>query len=239
MVVDIAAGVPEVGFWSFYATAITGTFASNIYDSDGQTIGTYAASALAAATNYSVSGATPRAGGSADASLFGVVTWGSSQAGGPNKSNGLWSWANAAFVQIPEAIAATLRFTTGYQAGLVATATSPFITDALAGIGRGNIGSDGGGGGGGGPTANVDLVGINGVAPGATNPLYAVFPPRGVNQETDATYNYYAFAQPGTALPGSTWQVFRRNQTTGYLQYADGNANYDNVGSGLAALTYL
>lgn len=59
------------------------------------------------------------------------------------------------------------------------------------------------------------------------------------NTESDATYNYYAFAAPGSSKAASVWKVIRVDIATGAIKtYADGNANYDNVGQGLAALSY-
>jgi len=64
-------------------------------------------------------------------------------------------------------------------------------------------------------------------------------PDEAINSESDATYNYFAFAKPGTSTATAAWKVFRVTIAAPTVkQYADGNDNYDNVGSGLSALTY-
>ena len=45
----------------------------------------------------------------------------------------------------------------------------------------------------------------------------------------DATYRYFGEAAPGTALTEPKWRVSRINKTTGQEEWADGNANFDNV----------
>jgi len=57
-------------------------------------------------------------------------------------------------------------------------------------------------------------------------------------KETDATYNYHAFAQPGTSTASAVWKVFRENRTTGGIDFANGNEGYENLGSGFAGMTY-
>jgi hypothetical protein len=57
-------------------------------------------------------------------------------------------------------------------------------------------------------------------------------------KETDATYNYHAFAQPGSSTASAVWKVFRENRTTGAIDYANGNEGYENLGSGFAGMTY-
>lgn len=60
-----------------------------------------------------------------------------------------------------------------------------------------------------------------------------------LNSESDANYTYYAFAPPGTPLNKQGWKVFRVSKAEPTVKmFADGNANFDNVGSGLAALNY-
>lgn len=53
----------------------------------------------------------------------------------------------------------------------------------------------------------------------------------------DATYDYFAFSRPGTATASPKWMAFRVD-TYGSLQYADGNASFDNVATDLTALSY-
>ena len=67
---------------------------------------------------------------------------------------------------------------------------------------------------------------------------YTPHAPKAINHETDATYDYWAFAAPGASTASSVWQVMRINTITQVVTWADGNASYDNVGTGLAALTY-
>ena len=56
--------------------------------------------------------------------------------------------------------------------------------------------------------------------------------------EEDATYKYYATAVDNTLVATAAWRVWRRHKATQVITRADGNRNYDNVGSGLAALSY-
>ncbi len=58
----------------------------------------------------------------------------------------------------------------------------------------------------------------------------------------DATYKYFGDAVPGTALTAATWRVSRMRISDSYVQWADGNGNFDNVYTSLAvvaALTFL
>ncbi len=59
-----------------------------------------------------------------------------------------------------------------------------------------------------------------------------------INHESDNTYDYWAFAPPGSSTSNAVWKVFRLHKTNIVKQYANGNANYTNVGTGLSALTY-
>lgn len=56
--------------------------------------------------------------------------------------------------------------------------------------------------------------------------------------QSDATYDYYAFAPPGTLAGTAVWKAMRFVTATQTKTYADGNANYDNVATTLSALTY-
>lgn len=56
--------------------------------------------------------------------------------------------------------------------------------------------------------------------------------------ESDSSYVYYAVAPVGSNPASAVWRVFRRNKSTQAVTRADGNRNYDNVGSGLSALSY-
>ena len=59
-----------------------------------------------------------------------------------------------------------------------------------------------------------------------------------VRYETDATYDYYGFAVPGSSTASAVWKVFRLNRTTQELLYANGNEGYENLGSGFAGMAY-
>ena len=56
--------------------------------------------------------------------------------------------------------------------------------------------------------------------------------------EEDSTYKYYAVAPDNTLPATAQWRVWRRHKVTQVITRADGNRNYDNVGTGLAALSY-
>lgn len=58
-----------------------------------------------------------------------------------------------------------------------------------------------------------------------------------VEAQQDSTYEYYAFAPPGTSLASASWQA-KRVESDGTTRWADGNANFDNVASNLAGLSY-
>lgn len=52
---------------------------------------------------------------------------------------------------------------------------------------------------------------------------------------SDATYDYYCEAAPGTALATAAWRIVRKNRSTGYWQYADGGA-FANAATDLATV---
>ena len=65
--------------------------------------------------------------------------------------------------------------------------------------------------------------------------------PQAIIFDTDGTYNYYAFAAPGTLASAASWKVMRVLIADGVTTtWANGNANYTNVGtaSGLPGLSY-
>jgi len=53
----------------------------------------------------------------------------------------------------------------------------------------------------------------------------------------DGTYDYFAFALPGTSTATASWKVFRIDANLN-KQYADGNALFDNTATDLTALSY-
>lgn len=59
-----------------------------------------------------------------------------------------------------------------------------------------------------------------------------------VRKETDATYDYYGFAVPGSSTASAVWKVIRYNRTTEELLYANGNEGYENLGSGFAGMSF-
>ncbi len=50
-----------------------------------------------------------------------------------------------------------------------------------------------------------------------------------IDTTTSATYSYHCEALPGTATSAAAWRVSRLTNATGVVQWADGNANFDNV----------
>lgn len=57
----------------------------------------------------------------------------------------------------------------------------------------------------------------------------------------DGTYKYFGEAAPGTALATAKWRVSRLRISDSYIQWADGNGNFDNVFTDqvtVAALAY-
>lgn len=64
-----------------------------------------------------------------------------------------------------------------------------------------------------------------------TNTDYAV------EAQNDGTYDYFAFATPGTSLGSAAWKAIRV-ESDGTKRYADGNANFDNIATNLAGLSY-
>jgi hypothetical protein len=44
----------------------------------------------------------------------------------------------------------------------------------------------------------------------------------------DGTYKYYGEALPGTLVGASSWRISRMNITTKQVDWADGNADFDN-----------
>lgn len=58
---------------------------------------------------------------------------------------------------------------------------------------------------------------------------------------TDATYDYFGEAPPGSAVTDPNWRVSRQNKVTTKIEWADGNGNFDNVFTDLvtvAAFSY-
>lgn len=55
----------------------------------------------------------------------------------------------------------------------------------------------------------------------------------------DGTNTFLALAAPGTSQSSALWQCRKIDTSTGVvITWADGNSNFDNVSSDLAALTY-
>lgn len=53
---------------------------------------------------------------------------------------------------------------------------------------------------------------------------------------SDATYDYFCEAPPGTPLTEQSWRVSRLNKSTLREEWADGNGNFDNVATDLATV---
>lgn len=52
---------------------------------------------------------------------------------------------------------------------------------------------------------------------------------------SDATYDYYCEAAPGTALATAAWRIVRKHRSTGHWQHADGGA-FSNAATDLATV---
>ncbi len=50
-----------------------------------------------------------------------------------------------------------------------------------------------------------------------------------IDTTTSTTYYYYCEAVPGTLTTAAAWRISRLTVATGVIQWADGNANFDNV----------
>jgi hypothetical protein len=59
-----------------------------------------------------------------------------------------------------------------------------------------------------------------------------------VESATDATYDYFGFAAPGTATSAAKWRIIRVHKTQTQVHHADGNADFDNVWDDYAGLSY-
>lgn len=76
----------------------------------------------------------------------------------------------------------------------------------------------------------IDASGAAPVSDGAlaSGPIY-----------TDATYNYFGEAVPGSALTAAVWRVSRMAISNSRVEWADGNGNFDNVYTSLAVVAAL
>lgn len=59
-----------------------------------------------------------------------------------------------------------------------------------------------------------------------------------VRNASDGTYKYYGFAAPGTATSSALWRVLREEISTGDLDFADGNDDFDNIWDNYSSLSY-
>jgi hypothetical protein len=55
-----------------------------------------------------------------------------------------------------------------------------------------------------------------------------------IDTTTSATYSYHCEAQPGTLTSAALWRISRLTVATGVVQWADGNANFDNIAANRA-----
>lgn len=55
----------------------------------------------------------------------------------------------------------------------------------------------------------------------------------------DGTYKYFGEAIPGTALTAANWRVSRMRISDSYIQWADGDGNFDNVFTDLATVAAM
>jgi hypothetical protein len=56
-------------------------------------------------------------------------------------------------------------------------------------------------------------------------------------EASDATYEYFAFAPAGSSAASEVWKVIRID-SNGNKWHADGDTNYNNTATNIAALTY-
>jgi len=59
-----------------------------------------------------------------------------------------------------------------------------------------------------------------------------------IDSTTNSLYTYYCEAVPGTASSAASWRISRMTNATGVIQWADGDAGFDNVADNRASLTY-
>ena len=55
-----------------------------------------------------------------------------------------------------------------------------------------------------------------------------------IDTTTSATYSYFCEAAPGTLASAAAWRISRLTVATGVIQWADGNAAFDNVAANRA-----
>lgn len=59
-----------------------------------------------------------------------------------------------------------------------------------------------------------------------------------IDQTTTAGYTYMCEALPGAATSAAAWRISRLATATGVVQWADGNAAFDNIADNRASLSY-
>jgi len=89
------------------------------------------------------------------------------------------------------------------------------------------------------PKGDSTVIALQGTIPwvvtGGSSSSYITF-----LDEASATITYVGSADPGTAGSSASWSIKRLNQLGSVLQiqYADGDANFDNIWDNRAALSY-
>lgn len=58
-----------------------------------------------------------------------------------------------------------------------------------------------------------------------------------IDSTTTAGYTYFCDAAPGSLSSAAVWRISRMS-SAGVTQWADGNANFDNIADNRASLTY-
>ena len=56
---------------------------------------------------------------------------------------------------------------------------------------------------------------------------------------SNATHEFFCFANPGTGVSDAFWKVFRLTIADDTIEWADGNDNYDNVATDLSTVAGL
>lgn len=59
-----------------------------------------------------------------------------------------------------------------------------------------------------------------------------------VRIDEGAAYTYIGHALPGTATAGAVWRIQRLTVANNTIEFADGNANFDNIWDNRASLLY-
>ena len=79
----------------------------------------------------------------------------------------------------------------------------------------------------------MSQIGISSVAPALAETIRAAV------DSGDPDIEYFGYAVPGTATSAAAWRIFRIDDSAGIVkQFADSNANYDNIWDNRESLSY-